>query len=127
MPTRARSPKSRLRLAISLCSAMQDSTRSAPARRRLPKFCGRRRLKRQRSRARLPLDREPPTFHCAITQVQIDQSLIWHARVRSEAFEVFDHVRVETNGHSLLQLLGKRVFRGLGKVIVLSHGDHLFK
>src|SRR5689334_22666568 len=61
----------------------------------------------------------------AFAQIQIDQILIWNAALTGHRLEVGNSLFVQANSELLLRLLHVRILYCLGKIVFLSHTDHL--
>ena len=60
-----------------------------------------------------PLDLNSPIACKAISQIEVDEALVWHAGFDGHALEILDHVLGEPYCDGLLQLRRIRVLAGL--------------
>jgi hypothetical protein len=57
----------------------------------------------------------------AISQVKVDEALVWDANLLGNAFEVANRVFIQPNGDLLFQLGCVRVFARFGEIVFFSH------
>ena len=57
-----------------------------------------------------PLNDRPAFFGCAISQIEIDEVLIWHTQLGSQLFKVVDRGCIKPQSDLTLEQLGIGVF-----------------
>ena len=58
---------------------------------------------------------------CAVTQIEIDETLVWNANLLGNGLEVINGVPIETDRDLLLQLRGIWVLSGAGEIVFFAH------
>lgn len=63
--------------------------------------------------------------HRAISQVEIDETLVRHARFRRHTFEIGNGVSVKAHGDRLFEILDERVFTSFhfAEIVIIPHAD----
>jgi hypothetical protein len=57
----------------------------------------------------------------AITQIEIDEALVWNTNLLGNGLEVINGVSIETDRDLLLQLRGVWVLSGVGEIVFFAH------
>lgn len=58
---------------------------------------------------------------CAITQIEIDEALVWDTNLLGNRLEVIDGIPIKTDRYLLLQLRGVWVLSGVGEIVFFAH------
>ncbi len=62
---------------------------------------------------------------CTLSEVQVNQALVGDALLFRQAFEVVNRLLIHADGDLLLHTFGVGVLDAVGKIIAITHGDHL--
>jgi len=73
----------------------------------------------------LPLQIEFAVGGCAISEIQIDETLVRNADIGRDGLEVAQALFIQTNGDLLFELGSVRVLHCLGKIVFGTHGFYL--
>ena len=73
----------------------------------------------------LPAQVKFSVVRSTVTQIKIDQSLVWNSDLFRNTFEVTDGVLVQPNGDLLFQLRRIGIFARLREIVFFSHMDLL--
>lgn len=60
-------------------------------------------------------------LRCTVTQVEINQALIWDPTFFSQGAKILNRILVKSDGELLLRLLEVRVLNGFRKVVAFLH------